>query len=69
MVCLRSIPRSLDRKIPGDKVAEKRKSEHHFDTSPVAKRVRSISDSRDQDNQCAFVGSPVLDASNFRGNK
>ncbi|CAH1105943.1 unnamed protein product [Psylliodes chrysocephalus] len=62
----RSIPRSLDRKIPGDKVAEKRKSEHHFDTSPVAKRVRSISDSRDQDNQCAFVGSPVLDASNFR---
>ncbi|XP_057671946.1 uncharacterized protein LOC130903723 isoform X2 [Diorhabda carinulata] len=37
------------------------------DTYPPIKRVRSYHDKKDENNQCAFIGSPFLLASNVKG--
>lgn len=47
------------------KQIEKRKSVCNIGTCPSAKRLRSRSSVRDQNDQCAFVGSPILKAFNF----
>nr|XP_023015414.1 uncharacterized protein LOC111504927 isoform X1 [Leptinotarsa decemlineata] len=49
------------------KRTEKRKSMCNIGTCPSAKRVRSRSNIRDMDNQCAFIGSPVINSSIFKG--
>lgn len=48
---------------------EKRKSFCNIGTCPSAKKMRSRSGFRDQNDQCAFVGSPILRASNFKTGK
>ncbi|CAG9859511.1 unnamed protein product [Phyllotreta striolata] len=59
--------RSSSRRLASEKLAEKRKSDHRIDNSPLAKRkCPAASDYKDQDNQCAFIGSPILEASNFK---
>lgn len=52
------------------KQIEKRKSVCNIDTCPVlANKLRSKSSVRDQNDQCAFVGSPILKAANFSSGK
>ncbi|XP_072382415.1 uncharacterized protein [Diabrotica undecimpunctata] len=64
-----SVTNKKTKNINKNRMEKRKKSSWGNDYNPSPKRVRSNHKQKDQDNQCAFIGSPVLISDVFKENE